>query len=68
MSALCGSSFDVSVGDGKGGVGPRTNHLTSQKVDCWTHGGNFVGSQSREYSYMSHSYKYWSYYSSYSRR
>ena len=37
-----GSSFDLDVGDGKGVVGPKTSHLTSEKVDCWTDGGNFV--------------------------
>ena len=36
------SSCNVAVGDIKVGVGRRTTHLTSQKVDCWTDGGKFV--------------------------
>ena len=31
--ALAGSLFDVGVGDGNSGVGPRTTHLTYRKVD-----------------------------------
>ena len=42
VGALGASSFGVSVGGGKGGVGPRTNHLTPQKFYCWTDGGSFV--------------------------
>ena len=42
VGALSVSSFDVGVGDGKGGVEPRTNHLTSHSPDCWTDGGNFL--------------------------
>ena len=36
-----GSSFGVGDGDGKGGVGPRTTHLTPQKVDCCIDSGDF---------------------------
>ena len=42
VGALGGSSFYVGVGGGKGGVVPRTTHLASHKVDCWTGGGNFL--------------------------
>ena len=42
VGALDVSSFDVGVGDGKGGMGPRTTQITSHKVDCWTDGGDFV--------------------------
>ena len=41
------------VGDGKGGIGPRTTHLTSQKFGCCIDGGNFMSSQSRDSSSMS---------------
>ena len=33
--------FGDSDGKGKRGVGPRTTHLTFQKVDFWIDGGNF---------------------------
>ena len=52
-----GSSFGVSYGDGKGGVGPRTTHMLSQKYDCWFDGGDFVPSLSRYYPTMTHSNK-----------
>ena len=58
-----GSSFGVGDGDGKGGVGPRTTHLTPQKVDCCIDSGDFFSLQSREHSYRSNSYKERSYYS-----
>ena len=48
-----GSSFDLS-GYGKVGAGPRTTHLNSQKHYCWTYGGDFVLSLSKDYSTMSH--------------
>ena len=57
VGALCDFSFYVGDGDGKGVMGPRTTNINSQKFDCWNDGGNFVCSQSREYSSMSHSYK-----------
>ena len=56
------STQDINLGCGdgvdKGGVGPRTNHLTSRKVDFCIYGGDFVSYQSREHSYTSHEYKY----------
>ena len=42
VRALGGSSFNVGVGDGKGGVGPSTTHLIYQKADCWNDGDDFV--------------------------
>ena len=42
VGGLGGYSFDVGVGDGKCGVGPSTTNLTSQNVDCWTYGGDFL--------------------------
>ena len=44
-----GYSFCVGYGYGKGGVGPSIPHLTSQKVDFFIDGGDFVSSQSREH-------------------
>ena len=32
VDTLCGFSFGVGVVDGKGGVGTRTTHLTSQDL------------------------------------
>ena len=52
--AAGGSSFGVSSGDVKGGVGPRKTNLHPQKVDCWLDGGNFVSYQSCDYSYTNH--------------
>ena len=37
-----GSSFGVADGGGKGGVGPRTTHLSSHKVGCWLDGVDFM--------------------------
>ena len=37
-----GYSFGVGNVDGKGGVGTRTNHLSSHKVDYWIDGSDFV--------------------------
>ena len=54
VGALVGSLFGVVTGDGKGGVGPRNNNLTSQKVDFCIDGGDCVLSKSRDYSSMSH--------------
>ena len=42
-----GSLFNVSVGDGKGGVVPRTTHLSTQNFYFWIDGDNFVLSRSR---------------------
>ena len=42
-------SFGVDDGDGKYGMGPKTTHLTHQKVYCWIYGGYFVSSRSRDY-------------------
>ena len=33
-------------GDGRGGVGPRTTHLSSKKVDCWLDDGDIFSSHS----------------------
>ena len=33
-------------GDGTGGVGLSTTHLSSHKVDCWLDGVDFVSSKS----------------------
>ena len=52
VGASGGPSF--GVGDGKGGVGPRTTHINSQKVDCCISGGNYVSSHSRDCSSMIH--------------
>ena len=52
-----GSSFFVSAGGGKCGVGTRTTHLTPQKVCCWIDGGDFFSSRSSKHSSMSCSYK-----------
>ena len=49
VGASGGSLFGVSSGYGKGGVGPRTTHLFSQKINCWIDGDDFVSSRSREY-------------------
>ena len=49
--------FVVNAGDGRGGVVTRTANLYYQKVYCWLDGGDFVSSQSRDYTYMSHSNK-----------
>ena len=57
VGVLGGYSFYVGFGDSKGGVVPRTTHLTCQIFYCWTDYGNFLLSKSREYSSMSHSYK-----------
>ena len=51
------SLFGISSGCGRGRVGPRTTHLTSQKVDFCIDGGDFVSSRNRDNSSMSHSYK-----------
>ena len=66
VGASDGSSFGDGdgSGDGKGGVGPRTNHLTSQIVDCQIDGGNVVISRNWNYSSMSNQYNYRSYASS----
>ena len=36
-----GSYFSVSAGNGRGGVGPKFTHLSSQKADCWIDNGGF---------------------------
>ena len=51
------NSFGVGFSDAKGGVGPRTLLLTSQKVDFWIDGVNLVSYCIMYYSSMSHSYK-----------
>ena len=48
VSFLCVADVDC-----KGGVGPRTTHLTYQKVYRLIDGDDFVLSRSREYSSMS---------------
>ena len=35
------SSFDVSDGDSKGGMGPRITQFSSHKDDCLLDGDNF---------------------------
>ena len=60
-----GSTFGVGDGYGRGGVGPRTTNMTSQKVDFWIVGGDFVSYKIRDYSPMSNSYKESYYYPSY---
>ena len=47
FDASDGSSLSVAGGDGRGGVVPSTNHFSSNKVDCWIGGGDFVSSNSR---------------------
>ena len=49
-----GSSFGVSYGYVKYGVGPRTTQMFSQKYDFWFDGGGFVPYLSRYYSTMIH--------------
>ena len=44
-----GSSSSIAAGDVKYGAGCRITHISSQKVDCWLDGGNFVLSLSRDY-------------------
>ena len=51
------SLFGISSGCGRGRVGPRTTHLTSQKVDFWIDGDDFVLSRSREYSSINYQYR-----------
>ena len=46
--------FFVATGDGRVCVGPKTTHITSQKVDFCIDGGDCVLSKSRDYSSMSH--------------
>ena len=62
-----GSSFGISYGYGKGGVGPSTTHISSYKVDCCLNGSAFVSYLSIDYSSMIHSKKY-GYYSSLSQK
>ena len=52
-----GSSFGVVAVYGKCGVGPKTIHLSYQKVYCWIGGGDFILYQNRDYTEMSHSNK-----------
>ena len=52
-----GSLFGFSALYGNVGVGPRTTHLTSQKVYCWIDGDYFVLSICREYLSMINYYK-----------
>ena len=50
VGASDGSSFGVGDGDdSKCGVDSRTSHITSQRVDCWIYGDDFVSSKSREH-------------------
>ena len=49
--------FGVADGDGKGGLGPRINHLYSHKVYFWLAGDYFVSYLSRDYPSTSHSNK-----------
>ena len=44
------SSVGVAYGGGKGGVGPRTIHLSSHKVGCWIYGVDFMSSWGSLYS------------------
>ena len=55
--------FGVESGGGKDGVGLITTHIFSHKCDCLIYGGDFVLSQSSDYSYMNHSNKYRYFYS-----
>ena len=54
VGAAGDSSFSVSDGDGKGSVGTRTTHLSSQKFDCWIDGGKFVSYWISDYPSISH--------------
>ena len=54
-NATGNSSFGVIAVDGKGGLGPRTTHLSSQKVDCWINGGDFLSYHIRDNLSMSYS-------------
>ena len=49
-------------------MGPRTTHISSQKVDCCLDGVDLVSYQSRDYPAMIHYTKYSSYYLLYCRR
>ena len=55
---LVGSSDSYLLGvryiGGKGGVGPKTIHHSSPKVDCCIDGGDFMLYQSIDYSIMIH--------------
>ena len=50
--------FFVATGDGRVCVGPKTTHITSQKVDFCIDGGDFLFSRGIYYSYMSSYKKY----------
>ena len=50
-------SFDVSVGDSKGGVGPRINQISSHKIIVGLMVEVFVSSHSRDYLAMFNSKK-----------
>ena len=54
VGALGCSSFFFNDFDSKYVVSPRTTHLSSQSVDSFIYGNNFVSFQSRYYSSMSH--------------
>ena len=45
--AYDGYSFSLDDGDGKGGVGPSTTQISSQKGYFWLDGGDFVSYHSR---------------------
>ena len=45
VGVLCGSSFGVGDGGGKGGMVPRTFHFTSHKVYYCINGGEFFISE-----------------------
>ena len=47
-------SFVVRDVDGKGGVVPSINHLSSNRYDYCIDGGDFVSTRRREYSSISH--------------
>ena len=65
LGATVGSSFVLSNVYGICIVFPGTTYLTSQKVYCWIHGGDFLQSLIQDYPSMIHSNQFKSYSSSY---
>ena len=53
VGATADASFCGGADDGRGGLGPRTNHLSYQKVDCWIDGvyGGFCQYRPRHAEY-----------------
>ena len=58
VGAFICSSFSTGDSYGKGDVCSSTTHISSQKVDCWIDGGDFLSSQNRYYTSMIHVNKY----------